>query len=187
MLLDSLILGTIIAKLRGGKFFNFLHLQITAPWLILLAFMIQYPIMFLYPKILFESIIVSYAILFIFLYVNKTIPGITLMISGMFLNMLVMVVNNGRIPVETEAARDLSPSNFSTLLAGDYGKHIAMTAHTHLNFLGDIFYLQFPYPHPIIVSLGDIIFSIGIFVLVQRVMIKSKFINKGVLLDGYKS
>ncbi|MFT9487902.1 MAG: DUF5317 domain-containing protein [Tepidibacillus sp.] len=174
MLIDSLIIGVLIAKLRGGRVLNFLDLDIHSPWLIILALFIQLPIMFLYPKFLFVAMIVSYILLLLFLYQNKNLHGSKWVFMGIILNMVVMLANGGRMPVDMRAAQELIPEHIPSLLAGTYGKHIAMTINTSFRFLGDIFYVPAPYPHPVVFSIGDVLISIGLFILIQKVMVKSK-------------
>lgn len=102
------------------------------------------------------------------------------MILGILLNVIVMLANHGRMPVDIEAATILSPEDVPALLAGEYGKHIALSDNTHLNFLGDIFFLQAPYPRPIIVSLGDLVLSIGVIIFIYKVMVSRKTSHKEV-------
>jgi hypothetical protein len=40
--------------------------------------------------------------------------------------MLVMVANQGRMPVDVQAARQMAPEDLPYLLAGESGKHVAM-------------------------------------------------------------
>lgn len=174
MLIDGIVIGLIFAKLAGGKFAKLLLVHFTAPWLIAIAFVVQYASIFFFPNILLIAILISYILLFLFSVLNRMIPGFYLVLAGIFMNILVMMVNKGRMPVELEAAKDLSPEDFPALVAGEYGKHIAMSDQTHLNFLGDIFYLHAPYPHPTIVSLGDIVFSMGMIYFIYKIMIKGK-------------
>ncbi|BCJ87035.1 DUF5317 family protein [Effusibacillus dendaii] len=66
----------------------------------------------------------------------------------------------------------------------ELGKHIAMSTQTHLNFLGDIFYLHAPYPHETLVSLGDIVLNVGGFIFIQKMMVKRRPPIKGSVMDG---
>lgn len=170
MFIDSVIIGTIVGKISGGKFKELVEVSVTRSWLIVLAFMVQYPIMFFYPSILYQAIIVSYILLIIFCYFNRQQIGFRYILVGMLLNIIVMLANRGRMPVEVNSAMILSPDDVPDLIAGSYGKHIAMSDQTNFNFLGDIFFLQFPYPRPIIISLGDIIISIGVIMFIYYAM-----------------
>jgi len=56
------------------------------------------------------------------------------------------------------------------LVNGTDFKHIAMSAQTHLPFLGDFIYK--PIFIPRVISIGDIFIMLGTFLLVQRIMNK---------------
>lgn len=187
MLIDAFIIGILVAKFRGGKFKDLLDTKIKGLWLIILSFAIQYATMFLRPSLLLPAVIVSYSTLLVFCGLNIRFRGMYPIIAGIVLNFLVMLVNGGRMPVEIESAKQFAPELLPSLLAGEYGKHLAMSDSTHLNFLGDIFYLHAPYPHPGIVSLGDIIFSIGVFIFIQKVMVKRRSPIQGSVAHGIQS
>ncbi len=170
MLVDSLVIGFLVGKLRGGRFTNLIHVKIISPWLVLAAFSMQYVAMFIFPQLVQQAIFISYVCLMLFCFLNRQNYGFYFMFAGILLNVIVMFANEGRMPVEGKAAQSLSPQDYPALEAGVYGKHVLMSDQTKLNFLGDIFYLKSPYPHPTIVSLGDIIFSIGVILFIYKMM-----------------
>ncbi|MGZ4030900.1 MAG: DUF5317 domain-containing protein [Tumebacillaceae bacterium] len=184
MLFDSLIIGLLVAKLRGGSFDALLRVKLTGFWLIVVSFAIQYGAIFFIPSALPVIIPTSYALLLLFGWLNRTQPGFGLVLFGIFMNLLVMVANRGRMPVDVEAARQMAPEDLPYLLSGTSGKHLAMSAQTHLNGLGDIFYLHAPYPHHTVISLGDLVFSIGVFLFLQMVMVKSEKQVAGGVVHG---
>ncbi|WP_442596264.1 DUF5317 domain-containing protein [Neobacillus sp. D3-1R] len=176
MFIDSLLVGLVVGKIRGGNFKSFLDMRVKNAYLIIFAFLTQFLVIYFYSKALLFAVTLSYLILFIFSIFNRHLTGLIYIAIGMALNLIVMVANGGRMPVDPHAAGLLAPEDLPALLAGEYGKHIAISDHTLFNFLGDIFYLQAPYPHPIIISLGDIVISIGVFLFIQKTMVK-KHIN----------
>jgi len=179
MLLDGLVIGCIVSLFRGGKFKNLLNIQLQAIWLILFAFVVQYGAIFIFPNLLWIATPVSYFILMLFGYYNRKQAGVRFIIVGIALNLIVMVANQGRMPVDVNSAKKLYPELVPQLLSGSYGKHIAMSNYTNFNLLGDIFYLHWPYPHQTLISLGDILFSIGIFLFVQNAMVIKETSLKG--------
>lgn len=72
------------------------------------------------------------------------------------------------MPAYVPAVKAMAPNILPLVVKGEYGKSIAMSSTTHLNFLGDIFYFQIQ-PASLI-SVGDIIFAIGLVVLIQHAM-----------------
>ena len=177
--IDGVVIGLLLAKIRGGKWLRLTEATLRGVWLIVLAFVIQFGSIFLFPKFLLVAVQLSYFLLLVFVFLNRTKSGFVLMALGIAFNLLVMMVNGGRMPVEVEAARSLDPELLPALLAGQYGKHIAMSSSTHLNILGDFIYLRFPYPHPTIISIGDVFFSVGMIIFIQAMTLKKNAIDKG--------
>ncbi|MDP4147475.1 MAG: DUF5317 domain-containing protein [Bacillota bacterium] len=183
MFIDSIVYGIIISLILGGSFQGLLAISLKQPLLIVLSFFIQFGSIFIFPNYLLTAVIISNFGLLFFCFVNVKVTGFKYMLIGIFLNLIVMILNRGRMPVDVEAAKIMSPKDVPALLAGKYGKHIALSDHTHLNFLGDIFFLRYPYPRPIIISLGDIVLSIGVILFLYSVMVKGKKKSKEVV--GY--
>lgn len=175
MFIDGVVIGILIALIMGGKFKYLLTINIRYSWLILFSFVIQYSTMFLFPKYLLPAIVISNIGLLSFCFLNSNQIGFKYVTTGILLNVLVMLANGGRMPVNPVAAKVLSPEDYPALMAGEYGKHLPVSSETHLNFLGDIFFLTYPYPRPIIISLGDIVITIGmISFLYYNMVIKGK-------------
>lgn len=85
-----------------------------------------------------------------------------------------MALNGGRMPVSLEAATILDPAYASAIQNGLYGKHAVLTDSTLLGFLGDVIPITDPYPKDQVISIGDIVMNIGIFIFIQRVMVTSR-------------
>jgi hypothetical protein len=180
MFIDGIVIGLAMALLRKGKVTRLVELKWKFSFLIIVAFLIQYGSIFAFQKDLLLATPISYLLLIVFCLLNRNFPGFYLMAAGIVLNLLVMVANNGRMPVNLGAAKDLDPGLYPSLVAGEYGKHIGMSGETHLNFLGDFIYLKSPYPHHTIISIGDVIFSIGIIIFMQIMVVhKENYSKKG--------
>lgn len=105
---------------------------------------------------------VSYALLIAFLALNRAQPGTSLMALGLLLNIVVIFANGG-MPVSMTAARaaGFDPSGYLKASI----KHQVMGPGTALWFLGDVI------PLPVlrnIVSIGDVLLGVGIFIFVQH-------------------
>jgi hypothetical protein len=72
------------------------------------------------------------------------------------------------------------------LKEGLYAKHQILTESSNLGFLGDIIPLTHPYPREQVISIGDVIMNIGIFIFIHRLMMLGK-INKTVASNAGKS
>ena len=119
--------------------------------------------------------IAVYIIGVVFLFMNRNLPGLVLILIGVFLNFLVMSVNGGRMPVSAEAAAAIDPMYVEAFKAAlnetEYAKHILLTESSRLKFLADIIPLTKPYPITQIISIGDVVMNIGIFNFVQHLML----------------
>jgi hypothetical protein len=184
MFIDSIVIGILASLIMGGRFQGLVFITLKHPWLIVVSFFVQFISIYFLPTHLLIAVIISNIGLLLFCYVNLKVAGFKYMLIGIFLNLVVMIINSGRMPVDLEAAKVMSPEDVPALVAGEYGKHIAISENTHLNFLGDIFFLQYPYPRPIIISLGDIVFSLGVILFLYTVMVKDKNKSKEVIRLG---
>ncbi len=115
-----------------------------------------------------------YIIGLIFLWKNRTLKGFNFILIGVFLNFIVMFLNGGRMPVSEEAAVVLDPLYIDALKTELYGKHMLLTESTRLPFLGDIIPITSPYPKDQVISIGDVIMNIGIFLFIQQKMLENR-------------
>jgi hypothetical protein len=77
------------------------------------------------------------------------------------------------MPVSEEAMISIGlVDNMLSIKNGEVITHTLINDRTVLRFLGDIFVLPKPYPRPKIFSIGDVVMALGIFVYIQKIMIK---------------
>jgi hypothetical protein len=106
----------------------------------------------------------SYGCLIAFLALNLQRPGALFIGAGLALNLLVILLNQS-MPVSVRAAQAAGIQSVRFLEAAV--KHQVMSAGTKLSFLGDVI------PVPVIgtvVSVGDVLIGVGMFVLVSRIV-----------------
>ncbi len=114
----------------------------------------------------------QYAVLLAAIASNLHIGEIRLMGLGTFFNFLALAANAGVMPVHPKAAE---LAGISTMFEPSAGikliRHVIMTPETQLKPLTDIIPLPgFSIFLKTVVSVGDILLAIGIFLLVQRYM-----------------
>lgn len=166
MLLEALVLSIIVGYLRGGSLLRLEKLQIKLWWLILVAFLVQFLIPLsgksfnLSPSLGFYIMVSTYLLLLISLGLNYRERYFQIMGGGVLANFLVIILNGG-MPVQAHIPR-----------LDDF-LHLSMTQATRLKFLGDVLYLPTVYPKPgwAYYSVGDVLISIGVFLLVQSYMV----------------
>jgi len=176
------VFSFVIALLRGGKLKHLGQLQLRQMWL---AFM---PLVFIllldvtrrvgYPDIVrgvsgwFH--LLAYCLLLALVWVNRRLAGTLLLAFGLFLNMVVLAFNDGRMPVSYAAAKraHMRPFELRLLKSNDMQRHLLMSSRTRLNFLADIIPIR--YPTPEVVSVGDLVLAGGVFILIQAAMLPPK-------------
>jgi len=92
--------------------------------------------------------------------------------AGALCNLLVILVNGGKMPASIAAiARAGGEFAAQQLMQnGVYGNLVSMSAATHLNFLGDTMYLPGWLPFATAFSAGDLIIMVGLIWLMARGM-----------------
>lgn len=88
---------------------------------------------------------------------------------GTLLNLVPIAFNNGKMPVQLNET--LSGTHF------DIG-HVLLTEATRFRWLSDIIFIREPYPFPKIISIGDIFIVIGVFLLIQQIMVNENLSRK---------
>ena len=184
ILIVAVIVSTLIALLRGGRLSKLGSLPFRNAWLALAAVALQYPLVF---NLLGESAILgaslaslvmlaSYALMIVVLWTNRQLAGIPLVGVGMLLNLLVMVLNGGWMPISPDALTRLGRMDRVTSFAGVAkvrgAKNVLLTpAETRLWWLSDIFVIPAPFPVPSAFSVGDILIAMGVFWLLQAALL----------------
>jgi hypothetical protein len=161
----AIAFGVLLGLAGGGRLSNLARLKFRHVWLLVLAIALRYVLVLTplsrvdgaqYVYVLSLALIVLWTIWHL-----KLLPGVWLVTTGGLLNLLVVVANNGRMPVDaTLASRQLGG-----LLVehGHLGQYTVMDASSHLNFLGDWMSLG---PLPEAYSPGDVLIAMGIALVV---------------------
>lgn len=111
--------------------------------------------------------------LLIVVWLNRNLSGLTLLGFGLVLNLIVIVVNGGLMPISPTLATYVHPETAShEWLLGErlgLGKDVVLQpTETRLEFLSDRFRFPDFIPYRVAYSLGDIFIAIGTFTLLWR-------------------
>ncbi len=174
MLIETLILAIVISLISGGKLSRLGELDLREFWLVPLALLIQSGVYWaavrgigLGPSWVSPVLDTgSYFLLIIFTFRNRSLPGMRFISLGILLNVLVIGLNGGVMPVDPS----FLPEASRNALREGQGTHGLMTMKTHLSFLADRFYLDIPGLQKQVFSIGDVLLDIGIFFLIFRTM-----------------
>lgn len=172
------ILSIIIALIRRGRLRLLADMEIKGLWLIIFQVFIifisvmtkRYMDVSLWVRLAGWLHILSSIVLLIFFWVNRRLPGMKWFLAGWFLNLFPIAFNAGKMPVSRPAA---SIAGIEEVLSHpDMMRHVVMSDVTRFNFLADIF------PMPILIaevfSVGDVLMTVGIFILIQVTMCPRK-------------
>lgn len=197
MVFEVILLALIIGKLRGGEIRRLENLYIRGWYLISLSFFIEIISLFIVTKINGEiSTIVenNFFYIHIFIYIlllaglsmNYREIGFRITFLGSILNFLPIALNNGKMPVSIKALKNADLYNQLNLLSDNrIMTHTLSLEKTKVFFLGDIIPIPKPYLFPKIISIGDILISIGLFILIYNYMTKRS--NSKSYLNIFKS
>lgn len=187
MLFETLFLAIIIGYIRKGKLSNLEDLPLKG-WPLITAGITVYFFQIL--ALRFFNGDIAYMIfnnlkwfqsasstsIIAGLLISSREPGYVLSSLGMLLNMIASYVNGGRMPVSPAALERLGLlEQLSVLQAGGTSVHQLMNETTSLKLLCDV--IPIPIITPKAASLGDLILSIGIFLIIHKYMISSKALH----------
>ena len=170
--------GLVVGWLKRGNLWNIGNLKLKMWWMLPVAYVLQHISVAYLSGGAYEVVIVaSYIVMIVFSALNVRYPGIVWSLAGTLSNFIALLFNGLRMPAYVPAVKLMAPEILPQLEAGTYGKSIAMSSSTHLNFLGDIFGFNV-YPASLL-SIGDLLFAIGLVILIQHAMVGD---NKGRLV-----
>ena len=104
---------------------------------------------------------VCYGLLFYGLWPNLRLPGMRAVALGSLSNLVVILANQGRMPVSVanlgpvDRARELARLSVSI-------NHQVLVPGTRLPFLADLYKWTFLQPKPLMFSVGDVLISLGV-------------------------
>jgi hypothetical protein len=163
----AVVLGLAVAPLVGGTVRRLADLRVRMPWLLAAALGAQVLVLsaFTGPKTWWRigAYLGSYALVVVFLVVNRTMPGFRVIGAGVVLNLVAICANAGVMPASSGAASTAGLQRAS----GDTFVNSAVLPHPRLAFLGDVFAVPASLPLANVFSVGDVLLAIGAFVAVQ--------------------
>lgn len=174
-----IIFSVLVGVMRGGRLSGLGSLSMRHFWLVFCAFGIQvllhtpqtasvpairWAAPYLYPS--------AYFLLLFCFALNARVPGIMGLALGSGANMIAIVVNGGKMPVDGTMLAALGHGSVRDAFASGLSlTNTVITDQTRLPWLGDVFCGTPPFPNPTIFSLGDVLLGIGVFFLVQGCML----------------
>jgi len=111
---------------------------------------------------------IAYLMLLFGFWCNKRIIGLATIGVGFLLNVFVMMINKGKMPVDIDILEKANINSSLDLIVKQIDlKHCILDYDTKLSFLADVIYIPsfLGWLMPI-VSIGDLIIAIGLFLII---------------------
>ncbi|MGM0396270.1 MAG: DUF5317 domain-containing protein [Bacillota bacterium] len=177
MIIETLFLGIIIGKLRGGKIGNLADISLKKWGFIPIGFFLSYLSIYLIAQgnsLLMENFaliqLASNSMLLITLFYNRKTKPYNLVSAGITANMIPMMFNGGRMPVSGWALEKAGLFDELSLIADNrVVTHSLVDSGTTFKMLSDIIPLFRK-----VISIGDVFIAIGIFLIIQKYMTSSE-------------
>ncbi|WDV46751.1 DUF5317 family protein [Clostridiaceae bacterium M8S5] len=188
MIVESILVSLIVGKIRKGRFVNILNASIRGLFLFIFAAILKISAVIAYnndmyglAKYIKEYFFyvqgLVYILIIIGLILNIKLKSFVIITVGFIMNMLVVAVNKGKMPVSKEAVDYIKSSSNCTNCINDLYQIIALES-TKIPYIGKIVPIPYPSEFAKIISVGDIIIAIGVFVFIQSLMLRRGLFSK---------
>lgn len=175
MLLESILLAILTVKFKNGKIWSSKETFFQKAPIAIFGLFIYYLVIFLISKDMkgSESLLKYFPYIHIGMYLSLIIAvlwskdniGSYILAGGLFLN-FIPILFNGRMPVSLDPLLKTRNEKVIQVLLENRSLTHVLDQGSKLSFLGDWIPLPPPYYMPKVISVGDIMISIGIYVLI---------------------
>jgi len=159
-------------------------------WLVFIAFLPQFIVIYLpvthglFPDWLTAGLLLTSQIMLLaFVWINRRIAGMSILLCGVALNLSVMTANGGYMPISPQtASRLVSEDLLRDAQSGSrFGaKDILLPPQdTRFEWLADRFLPPIWSPYQVAFSLGDIFIALGVFWLLAKPGLSIQFTKRG--------
>jgi len=183
---EAVLVGIIIGLLRKGRIGSLGDMQFKGLWIVILAFIIQISPLFLARAGAFTEQLIYFpftgmCLMVVVLFLNLDKSGIWFIIPGAILNLIAVGLNEFRMPIDfngleyaglTGVIETITDGSLINLVNVDQA--FGMTG-----YLGKFIALPSIYPFAKVLSMGDILLTVGIVILVQGEMKKVYYRGTG--------
>ncbi len=174
VIFSALLIGIVVSRVKGGNP-SINNIKFKSPWLLLPGLVLQIlssiaeakGLKFNMPVALIINSAV-FGFVFLLVWANRRYIGLWFIGLGALSNALVMMFNGGRMPVDISLLGDKAylAEYIDLIVRGADNKHAVINVATKLPFLADVIslpgFLGLGMP---LISIGDIIVAVGLFVL----------------------
>jgi hypothetical protein len=176
ILLFAVLIGMVFGLTRSYYYKRPFSLpELRFAWLVPLAFVPQWlifywPLTHLLPTHLLAAwaLVISQVLLLLFTWANRRLVSFWVFGIGLALNLLVISLNGGLMPVSPETVQQIMPATTVHQLTlgsrvGSSKDVLLLEQQTYLAWLSDRFILPDWIPYKVAFSLGDVLIALGAF------------------------
>ncbi|MDI7247658.1 MAG: DUF5317 domain-containing protein [Bacillota bacterium] len=179
MLVDTAVASLVVGKLRGGTLSSLGEMPITRVECIIASFAIEAAVVALgfrgislAQSVAPYAFFLAYAVLLYAVWANRHIRWMPLVGIGVILNFVVILANGMRMPVSADMLAAVGmDKQVAAIESGRVLTYKLIGTTTRLWPLGDVVPIGSPYPIHRVISAGDIVMAIGVFLLIQHEML----------------
>lgn len=195
MFAEAFILGVIIGRIRKGRFSNFADLHIKGWGFVVLGALVQFLPIFLKKLGILEEYylffpVIAAVVMIIVLFLNVDVKGVWLILLGGICNLGVILFNGLKMPVSLKAYEFAGLNGIvETIMDGSVINYISLeSARGFSRFFGKVIAIPEIYPFAKVLSIGDILITIGIIWFIQGEMTNNYFRRHSRIIKySYKS
>lgn len=179
MLVDTAVASMVVGKLRGGTLLSLGGVPLKRVECILASFAIETAVVGfgfrgtpVVRSVAPYAFFLGYVLLLCAIWANRHIRWMPLIGVGVALNFVVILSNGMRMPVSADMLNAVGMARqVAAIESGNVLTYRLIDATTRLWPLGDVIPIGSPYPIHRVISIGDIVMAIGVFLLIQHEML----------------
>lgn len=168
ILVYMIALSVAVGYLRGGRLMHYQEEPLSGVFLPVAAFAIEAALPVFGQRYLGVAVTAEYALIFLFIFVNRRLKPIWLIGAGVVLNALVIFANGFRMPVTPVACHPAFERFVERVQSGELFEYVLVGWDGPLWFLGDTIPITRVVPG--IASVGDFVLAAGMYWLIQCFM-----------------
>ncbi|WP_425446286.1 DUF5317 domain-containing protein [Dethiothermospora halolimnae] len=195
MLVEIFILAILFGIIRGGKISRFSYLSFKKASPFILALVVQVAIVLFglngsgfildYIK---ELYIGSYILFLIGFIININFRELWIVMIGVIMNFIPFVANGFKMPISTEGMNLAGFTETANLVnEGKVALYKPLTDATKYNLLSKTIVVPEMYINPQVLTVGDLIIALGLFAMIQSIMLGSSGKKGKVVRFNYDS
>ena len=184
MFIEAVIIGFLIAIFSGGRIDNLNYIEIKAWYLIIVGMLLQLiPVFISGYSFLTYVQLVGILLIFIAVVINIKVKGFWIILLGGIVNLVAILINGLKMPVHLIFNEGNKLNGFiDTIIEGDVINYFISTSNSLSVLIGKILATPDWYPFFRLLSIGDIIISIGIIVFIYGELCRKNYRRKSTMI-----